>query len=362
MRDLFHVPETYFLSHSVGCLPKAAEAGLEQQVMAPWREGRNWADWMGILERFRANVAWLINVTASGICPQVNISSALTKIVFSLPVVEGRNAIVLSAQDFPTIGFVLKQAERAGYVLRFVEGDVTDVSRWEDAMGDDVAIVQVTHALSNTSHVLPVGEICTLARSNGAISIVDIAQSAGVLPVDVSVWRPDFLIGTSVKFLCGGPGACFMYASQKMLEACAPVDVGWFSHADPFEMDIHDFRYAEDAMRFFGGTPSPGPLALANTALDIWRDEGLERVCDAVNTSLDFLVEQVADEALVSPEAGTRGAALVVRSQDAERLQSALEAAGILHDQRREGFRFSVHGYTSEQDVERLAAVLKHAC
>lgn len=365
MRNLFHVPDKYFLSHSVGCLPKSSEKKLQEHYIAPWAQmgGNAWPSWLGVLDDYREKLGRLIGTHADCVCPQNNVSSALTKILYSLPPpLSGqgtRNVIVMSEQDFPTNGFVFKQAERSGYTLKFVQGDITDTNVWDGAIDDTAAIVHFTHALSNTSHLLPAKEICDIARRNGAISIADVAQSVGVVPIDVSDWEVDFAIGTGVKFLCSGPGACFMYASKNMLDICAPVDVGWFSHENPFEMDIHDFRYAADAMKFFGGTPSPAPFILANESLNVLQTLGHQAVYDVIQNTLSKLTETLPREIIQSPlERTQRGAALVIAPRDRAQLRAALQSKEFLHDERAEGFRFSVHGYTSTADIDALQQVL----
>lgn len=358
MREHFHVPAHYFLSHSVGCAPKRVEAALNEGFHAPWRDGRNWADWMTPLDEFRRGIGGLINAPAANVCPQVNISSALTKIIHSVPCDPARPTLLLSAQDFPTIGFVLSQAERAGYKLRYLEGDPARLETWQAALDETVAFAHITHALSNTSHLLPVREISAAARAVGARSIVDVAQSLVVSPVDVTDWQVDFLTGTSVKFLCGGPGGGFLYASDAMLCACEPIDVGWFSHTEPFEMDIHDFRYAEDAMRFYGGTPSPAPLVMANAALSIWAEIGIENVHERVQSHLTALVTAVPETARVSPSNRTRAATLVINPPNRDTFRRAADEAGLFCDERTAGFRFSVHGYTSDAEIDHLARFL----
>lgn len=359
MRDHFHVPNNYFLSHSVGCLPKRTQEAIKDSYFAPWKTGRNWADWMPLLDEFRSGLGQLLNLPAKNICPQTNISSALTKIIFSLPQHKNRKTILLSKQDFPTIGFVLKQAEKAGYVLQFIEGNPTDANVWAEAMDDTTAIVHITHALSNTSHLLPVQEVCDLARDKGIISVVDIAQSFGAVPVATNFWQPDFITGTGVKFLCCGPGACFMYASPDMLELCQPIDVGWFSHENPFEMDIQNFQYAKDAMKFFGGTPSPAPIAAANAALGLWQEIGLETAHQVIGNHLTQLMKNIPDDILVSPrESGKRGATLVINPKDRSKLRKAIKENSILCDERQEGFRFSMHGYVSEREIQNLLNLL----
>jgi kynureninase len=358
MREYFHVPENYFLNHSVGCLPKSVD-GLEIDFLTPWREGSNWQNWMGIIDSYRDNMAGLLGVRAKSICPEINISSALTKIIHSVPFNSNRNIIVLSEQDFPTIGFVARQAEKFGYRLRFVKGDPTQAENWDAAIQLDTAFVLVTHALSNTSHLLPVEDICASAAQAGAMSIVDIAQSLGAVPVPLAKWKCDFAMGTGVKFLCAGPGACFLYVAEHILPKCQPIDVGWFSHENPFEMDIHNFQYAEDAMRFFGGTPSPAPYAMANGALDLWGRIGIDKAHNIIQKHLTRLTEHLPDKVLVSPrDAKARGATLVVNPKNRRGLKEALEAQAIFFDERKEGFRFSVHGYTGDEEISRLSHIL----
>jgi len=358
MRENFHVAENYFLSHSVGCLPKVSPDALQSGLFGPWRTGENWTLWMDELEMFRQGLARLLAVNASNICPQVNISSALTKIFFSLPKPDGRDIVLLSKMDFPTIGFVAQQAERFGYQLQFIDGDPSNYEFWDDAITENVAFVLVTHALSNTSHILPVGDICAKARAVGAVSVVDVAQSLGAVPVELDMWTPDFVIGTGVKFLCFGPGACFLYASDTMLAKCRPMDVGWFSHENPFEMDIQSFRYAPDAMRFFGGTPSPAPYVLANAALRLWDEIGVGTAHIRIQEHLSELHSHLPAGAAVSPlEKAMRGANLVLANRFGDKVRGDLVAANIKFDQREQGYRFSVHGYTSAADIGNLAEI-----
>lgn len=353
------------MSHSVGCLPRLTEARIEQDYLTPWRIGTNWSDWMTVLDRFRAHIGERLGVDAATICPQTNISSALTKILHSLSDEvrrkdPARKVILLTRQDFPTIGFVVAQAERAGYEMRFIDGDVTNPAVWADSITDDVAFVHVTHALSNSSHVLPVQAICDRSRQAGALSIVDVAQSVIAVPTPVNDWQADFVTGTSVKFLCGGPGACFLYVAPERLADCRPVDVGWFSHDNPFEMDITRFRYADNAMRFFGGTPSPAPFICANAALSLWASLDLQAIHARIQDHLDRLSASVPDDQLVSPkDRNQRGATCVVNPHDRDALSARLDAASIRYDMRDSGFRFSVHGYTSDADISRLTECLR---
>jgi len=361
MRDSFHVPDRYFLSHSVGCLPRQTKTAIDQNYFGPWKSGSNWSDWMGEMDQFRSGLAKILSVTQDTICPQSNVSSALTKILYSQKPSLKRNRIVLSRQAFPTIGFVINQAERAGYKMCFIDGDIADPTAWADAIDEQTAFVHITHALSNTSKVLPVQEICELARQSGALSLVDAAQSIGLIPVSPLDWSADFVLGTGVKFLCFGPGACFLYASRDVIEQCEPLDVGWFSHENPFEMQIENFRYAKDAIRFLGGTPSPAPLIAGNMAMSVWNDIGLPKITNSVSERLDILCSAVPDRALLSPRAPkNRGGTCVVNPKTRAPLREALQAEKYLYDEREAGFRFSVHAYTPKKECEALAQIFRN--
>ncbi|WP_188481231.1 aminotransferase class V-fold PLP-dependent enzyme [Aquisalinus flavus] len=357
IRTRFLKPETpYFLSHSVGLMPRGAAATLNKQVLDPWRmQGQSWDEWLAILDRFRTALGSFLNADPALICPQANVSSALTKILFSLPQPDRRNVILLSEQDFPTIGFVALQAERLGWQLRYVprEADLTDEEVWLDAMGDDVGIVLVTHAYSNSAMLAPVVSITQFAAARGIVSVVDIAQSAGTIPIDLALWQADFVIGTSVKYLCGGPGAAFLWVSPQIVETCTPLDVGWFSHEDSFEFDLKQFRYAPDARRFWGGTPSVLPYAMAAHAVETLTAIGIDAIHRQNQQRLGRLIDGL-DPALIrsEPREGRRGSHLLYAPHDMEAAAARLEEAGIRHDRRDGALRLSVHLYITDQDRE----------
>ncbi|MGF1545040.1 MAG: aminotransferase class V-fold PLP-dependent enzyme [Parvularculaceae bacterium] len=356
-RACFHVPETpYFLSHSVGLRPKAADAYVEEKAFAPWRAGRGeaWGPWSEAIEDFHANLAAVIGARREDVCAQHNVSSALTKILFGLPPDPRRKRIVLAECDFPTIGFVLKQAERLGYELDYLPAGphLADPDAWARAFADDVFLVHVTHVFSNLCLKTPVREITARARAAGVWSVVDAAQSAGATDVDVADWSADFVIGTCVKYLCGGPGAGWLWADRAAADRCEPMDVGWFSHEDPFAFDIRAFRYAEGAARFTGGTQSPTALANAAAGLAAIRDAGPAAVAARNQRTLDSLLERVDPDIVISHATpGERGAACVLRPRDIAAARAALKEAGAAFDERAGGIRLSVHLYTNDIEV-----------
>lgn len=363
-RELFNKPSgPYFLSHSVGLAPLAARAALENGYLGPWAAGDSdvWTKWLGTVDAFGASLAPAIGAHANDICPQTNVSSALTKVLFSLPVKKGRTRIVLCEEDFPTVGFVLAQAERLGLKPIFLKSGahLADPDAWKEAFSDDVHLLHLTHVFSNLGLKTPVAEIVARARAKGVITVVDAAQSAGGVVVKADEWDADFLTGTSLKYLCGGPGASFLWVNPSIAPHCAPADVGWFSHENPFELDIRRFAYAKGAARFSGGTPSIAPFAMARAGADLVVKAGVGAIAAANQALLDRIVAALPAETFASHvKKGERGCSFIIQLRDADSTAAALAEEKIVFDRRKGGLRFSVHLYNDEQDVEKLIATL----
>ena len=363
--DLFHKPDGhYFLSHSIGLLPRGVEAALDADFFSLWRGGSAacWPHWLDAIDTFRERLGHLVGADKEMICPQTNLSSALTKILFSLPPAPDRNVILLTEQDFPTMGFVMRQAEKAGWRLKFLprDTDLTDPQVWLDAMTDDTGIVHATCVYSNSSMRAPVKEITAAAKAQGILSIIDIAQAAGAVPLCVRDWDADFVLGSCVKYLCGGPGAGYLISNPETIKNFEPVDVGWFSHQNPFGMDIHDFQYAEDASRFWGGTPSVLPFVTAAHGIGTLLEAGPERY-QAGTQALQQQIIDALDPALIHSETdpAKRGRGLLYAPPDGEAVTARLKEANIQHDLRRGAIRLSVHLYNSQEDVRALLDALQ---
>lgn len=353
----------YFLSHSIGLQPRSAGQALDDDFTGPWRrgDGEAWNHWLAAIDAFRWALAGVIGASADDICPQTNISSALSKILFSLPERARRKKIVLTEDDFPTVGFVLAQARRLGYELVFLPGGarLADIDAWAPAFHDDVQLVLATHVFSNSCVRAPVEAIAERAHERGVFSALDIGQSAGAIPIDLGASKADFAIGTSVKYLCGGPGAAFLWTTRETAARCAPLDVGWFSHAAPFDFDIHDFRYAEGAARFWGGTPSVAPFAAATTGAKLIGEAEVATIYRHNQALISRIVESLPPSAFLSHvKEGERGSAFVLDLKNIEEASRALAAAGVRHDRRMGGARLSMHLYNTDEEVDALLAEL----
>ncbi|QYK01649.1 aminotransferase class V-fold PLP-dependent enzyme [Shewanella psychrotolerans] len=368
LQDHFVLAEgTYLLNHSVGRPLKTSESAFQQAFFVPWQASSRepWGEWLGVIDSFAASLAQLFNSPQQQFCPQVNLSSALTKLVMALPRLVRDDAVVLMSEiDFPSMGFVLQKA-LPHCQLRFIAKhlDVTDPQVWADHLSDDVDLVFISHAYSNTGQQAPIAEVINLARSRGCLSLIDVAQSAGVLPIDLTALQPDFMIGSSVKWLCGGPGAAYLWLHESHIESCQPQDVGWFSHENPFEFDIHDFRYHPSALKFWGGTPSIAPYAIASHSIAYFAKLGIEVVRQHNQQQIDKVAASLGEQFVSPREYERRSGTMILQFLDREReVMAALSEANISVDARSQGIRVSPHVYNTEQDVARLLRVITPYC
>lgn len=362
--DFSLVEATYLLNHSVGRPLKSLQQAFIDSYFAPWQDsGREpWGQWLTVIDQFTSALARLFNGDKADFCPQVNLSSALTKLIMSLERMQGEHCVVLMSEiDFPSMGFVLKKALPASCELRFIPKalDITDANVWDAHLTADVDLVFISHAYSNTGQQAPLDAIVPLAKARGCLTLIDVAQSAGIIPLDLSQLAPDFMIGSSVKWLCSGPGAAYLWLHPQRQAECRPKDVGWFSHENPFEFDIHDFRYHHTALRFWGGTPSIAPYALAAHSISYFAKIGSLAMRRHNQSLMDKVADALAEE-LVSPrDSAKRSGTLVLQfgaKQDA--MLAALQQAQISVDVRSAGIRISPHIYNDEVDMQHLLATI----
>jgi selenocysteine lyase/cysteine desulfurase len=352
-------PGPYVLTHSVGCLPRAAHGALEAGYLEPWarRGGNAWPAWLERIDDFRAALARMFGGATADYCPQGNLSSGLAKVLSALPPDPRRRVLLASEESFPSLGFVLDRAARRGWTARFTPHRPDDIDAWSAALTSDVRAVLVTHVHSNSGRVAPVADIARLCAQRDLLCIVDVAQSAGILPLDFPTLGADVVLGSCVKWLCGGPGAGFLWIRPDLVPALEPDDVGWFSHADPFEMDIHSFRYAPDARRFWGGTPSVAPYVVAAASLRAIHGIGV----DAILAHNRRLMAAFTDALPILwrarlPTWTTGGTLCIPLGASPPAVTAALESAGVQFDCRGDAVRISFHTCNSLDDAALVAS------
>ena len=365
-QDFFIPNGIYLLNHSVGCLPRKT-ALVKEEFFDLWQSkgGDAWGEWLSFIDGFCHSLSTLLNGNPDEFCPQTNLSSAISKILMSLPPRPGRSKIVLSEMDFPSIGFAISQMERLGYQIEVMpaENSRFSLESWKKYLTKDVELVFITHVIYGNSFLNPVQDIIDYAKEQDITTVVDIAQSVGFVPIDVHKWNGDFVIGSCIKWLCGGPGAGFLWVNSEKVLNFSPLDVGWFSHENPFEFDINNFRYAKTAKRFWGGTPSVIPFAIAKLSIDTINSIGV----NPIRLHNQALTQRLIETALANNltvctplEPTQRGGTVVIAFPNPMEAYERFKEANILIDMRPNfGLRFSPHIYNDEVEIEQVIDLLR---
>jgi kynureninase len=354
----------YLLNHSVGRPLKSVESNLSKIFFDAWKTNEPWHEWMNVFSEFQQSLGNMLTASPENFCPQVNLSAALTKIFNALPKRNGKQTILLSEYDFPSIGFVAEQAKNLGYHLKFISKDAnqTQPEVWKEAMTEDVQWIIITQVQSNTGIQTPVKEIVSIANEKNILSVVDVAQAVGILPVNINEWNPSFVIGSCVKWLCGGPGAGFLYVNSNLISACEPTDVGWFSHENPFEFDIHHFKYHPTALRFFGGTPSVIPFVIATQSIQYLNAVGIKNIRNHNVELTNKFIQSIPAEYVVSPlDTEHRSGTIILNFKNQQqKIIEKLKENNVAFDARVFGIRLSPHIYNSVEEIEKVIGIFTH--
>ena len=269
----------------------------------------------------------------------------------------------MHADAFPTMGFVVQGLQSSGLDLVLIdEGEpADDLDTWARHMDDTVLAALITHVHSNTGVVSPVQEISDLCHANGTYAVADVAQSVGILPVTPTKWGIDALFGSCVKWLCGGPGAGYLWMKQHHAQALMPPHVGWFSHADPFEFDIRNFQPADGVRRFWGGTPSVAPYAIAEAAIKTLTAIGFETIWEHNRTLKKIALLGLGDKGLTARQTDASGGTLCLRldAEAATKFCNTLSAEHCFFDRRQNTVRLSFHTFNTDEDAQFINEVLQ---
>jgi len=354
----------YINSCSQGALSDAVRDAYAR-YLADWDEhGAPWEYWVDQLEAARRSVSGLINAAEDEVAITTSVSAGVSALASGLSFDNGRDKVVISDFEFPTIGQIWHAQERRGARIVHVpaEPDATiPLERFEEAIDEQTALVSITHVCFRNGSRLDVGEVIELAHERGALVLLDAYQSVGSIPVDVKALDCDFLAAGVLKYLLGSAGLAFFYCRRDLVERIEPTATGWFADRNIFEMDIHDYSPAPTARRFEAGTPPIPAIYAAIAGIELMQEIGIEETEAHVRelnamllTGLDELGAQV-----VTPRAPEqRGALVCVASSDVDRLVTELAAGGVVASSRDANLRISAHCYNSPEDVSTVLDLL----
>jgi len=351
----------YMISHSLGAMPRRTRENLLEfaEVWATrgiraWEEGW-WEMPVGVGDL----IGTIIGAGPGEVVMHPNVSTCLTIALSCLEWSGERNRVVSESLNFPSNFYNLYGLERLGAQVVTVASDdgiEVPLERMLAAIDERTRLVCVSHVIFRSAFVQDLAAITRRAHAVGAMVLADIYQSAGTVPVDVRELGVDFATGGSVKWLCGGPGAGYLYVRRDRWSELAPRFTGWMAHKRPFAFEPGPIDYADDAFRFLNGTPNIPALYAARAGYEIIAEVGVERIRAKSIRQTQRLIE-LAEEAgfrvNCPKDSGRRGGTVAIDVPDAEEVTRELARREVLADYRPgAGIRVAPHFYTSDEELE----------
>ena len=356
--------QVYLNSCSQGVLSDAVRDAYAAYLRDWDEKGAPWEYWMERTESARASFAGLIGADDDEVAVTASVSAGVNAIASGLRPEAGRNRIVVSDFEFPTVGQIWHAQEERGYCVRHVhQGDapVVPLEAFDAAIDEQTALVAITQVCYRNGACIDVEGVVKLAHERGALVLLDSYQAVGSMPIDVRALGVDLLVAGALKYLLASAGLGFVYCRRELFERLRPTATGWFADADVFAMDIQDYSPAPDARRFQAGTP-PIPSIYAGIAgIELMKEIGIAETRAHVaqlNETLFAGIAELGGSTATPLDPAARGALVAIRSHDEHALVAALAEDGILTSSRDGNLRISAHCYNTHEDIEQLLAGL----
>ena len=358
---------TYLVSHSLGAMPARTRTYLNRfadewngRGVRAWHEG-----WWETGREIGDLLAPILGVPPGTLTLHQN-ATAAQSIVASCFSFEGRRRkIVLQDLDFPTNHYLFEGFRRYGADLSYVKSDDSiraPIDRLIDAIDDNTILVPLSLVLFRSGCLQDVRPIVERAHRMGAKVVLDVYQAAGTVPMNLEALGVDFAVGGSVKWLCGGPGAGYLYVRQDLLNELRPSVVGWAGHASPFEFATGAVRYATGIERFQTGTPNVPAWYAARAGYEIVGEIGVPAIRQRSLALTRRLIDAASARGwrLNTPtEDVERGGTVVIDVPNGATVAEELLRRQVIVDYRpNAGIRVAPHFYTTEGEIDHAVETI----
>jgi kynureninase len=328
---------------------------------------RAWAEgWWDMPVTVGNEVAQIIGADAGSVVMHQNVSICQSLILSCFEPTPKRNKIVYSELNFPSVMYVYEAHARDGGLrietVASDDGITIPLERFLEAIDEETLLVPFSHVLFKSGFLQNAKAITERAHEVGAMVVLDTYQSAGTVPFNVKELEVDFATGGSVKWLCGGPGAGYLYVRPDLQLQLQPKTTGWMAHEAPFAFET-ELRYAPDIRRFLHGSPSIPALYAAQSGYRIINEIGVQNIRQKSMRQTERLIELAKEAAFVvtSPQdTAARGGTITIAHDDAAAITKELIRREFIVDYRPgAGVRISPHFYTTDEELELVIAEMK---
>ena len=360
----------YLINNSLGPMPRAARASLEQFAdLWDQRGVRAWAEaWWEEKENVAALVEDILGVERRTVSMHQNVAMASQSILSCFRFDGPRNKIVYTDMNFPSVMYLYEaQAERGAEIVRVKSDDgvTVDLQKLLDAIDERTLLVPISHVLFRSAFIQDAAAVVEKARKVGAFVILDVFQSVGTVPLRLADQGVHAAVGGALKFLCGGPGNCFLYVRPDEAARLEPAFTGWSAHKDPFAFSIDGQDYRDDGGRFLNGTPNVPALYAGREGIRIVRDVGVDAIRQKSMRQTALLIAEAEKRGLkvTAPrDPAQRGGTVAIDVPDGYEVCQALLADDFVVDYRPQaGIRVAPHFFTEDEEciavLDKIVAV-----
>lgn len=362
---------TYLVSHSLGAMPRRTAAYLQQfaddwsnRGVRAWHEG-----WWEIGRTTGDLLAPVLGVQPGTISMHQNVTVAMAIIASCHTFDSRRNRIVMTDLEFPSNMYLFEGFRRYGADIVYVKSPDamrTGLEALLDAIDERTVLVPLSYVLFKSAYIQKVEAVIEKAHRVGARVILDLYQAAGTVPLAVERLGADFAVGGSVKWLCGGPGAGYLYVRPDLASRLEPGIVGWAAHAEPFEFVPGAIAYADAPERFQSGTPNVPSLYSARAGYEIVAEIGVPAIREK-SLRLTRRLMQLAHEAgfrVNTPDRDDeRGGAVIIDAPGGKAVADELIRREVIVDYRPgAGVRMAPHFYNTIEEIEHAMRMLTDIC
>jgi kynureninase len=358
----------YMISHSLGAMPRRTRDRLQEYSdMWATRGIRSWDEgWWMMPKTVGDLVGKIIGAGEGEVVMHPNVSICQSIIAGCLDFSGKRNKIVSESMNFPSNLYIYHAVKNGSRLVTVPSDDGVTVplDRMLEAIDEETRLVSVSHVIFRSSFIQDLKAITIRAHEVGAMVVADVYQSAGTVPLNVREIGLDFATGGSVKWLCGGPGAGYLYVRRDLWPTLEPQLTGWLAHKRPFEFEVGPIDYAADIYRFLNGSPNIPGIYAAMTGYEIVNEVGVDKIrakSIRQTTRLIELAEEAGFKINCPQDSAERGGTVVIDVPHGQQVTTELLRRDFLVDFRPgAGIRVAPHFYSKDEELELTVREIKH--
>lgn len=352
----------YMISNSLGAMPRGVYGELKEFADTWATKGViAWEDWVPMVQTTADMIGAIVNAPKGTMIMHQNVSVLQHVLISCFDFKGKRNKVVYSELKFPTVHYNWKAREKDGakvVIVKSPDGVHLPTEIMLREIDETTLVVPISYVLFRSAFIQDAKAIIKRAHEVGAVVILDAYQAVGTIPVDVQELDVDFMVGGSVKWLCGGPAGGYLYCRKDLIAKYEPKSCGWFSHAKPFSFDMGPIDYAPGIMRFMGGSPGVPGLYSTRAGYRIIQKVGVKAIRKRSMAMTARIVERALEMGLVvntPTDPKVRAGTVSVDFPGAEQACDELIRRRFIVDYRpRAGIRISPHFYNTDDECEAI--------